>query len=535
EANRVDFWPVIRHHAWNDTFLRKGSNEDGKTKETLWSSLGKTTQENHATYLAALDTRAILGDVAKCLISMHGSLHRVERGRGIRSRPGIPEDRPRTVRDAPPAGPSAAAQKMVTASRRRRTAAWKPQAAETHSTIDAARLAGRLVDPSACAGDRSLARWLHGGTGAISIIGRMRLAAIHHFLAIVAVWGNRQNRPTEDQNKPTQVDIPIHNGTGETSHDSSEGLFQHIQSIAFYDDNTNSGIGGIIVTPDGRELLAVTANAQFLSLRLADRGDNLFEIEKLSRDEMLNKRGRVLTQYGCSPWGLASDGDYEGAVKGDFYVTCANTPRPALEVPDPCITLRFKDKTVSDVVFQSDRVSCRTNPAMSAVLKLRGNEDEAENVLLTAFEHRIRFNNLLDLSYTLVQWDTLDKNKASFIFLSGNSQVVSMSQFNNGDVMMLLKRHNAPEGNREMIIAYVTAAAVSARVRSPSTLFPKVLLSLRERDGYNIGDVKGLAIQEDPKTGRSFIYIIGNIYNHAENRLEMQLAKYAWTPKVKSE
>ncbi|KAF4665966.1 hypothetical protein FOL47_004336 [Perkinsus chesapeaki] len=386
----------------------------------------------------------------------------------------------------------------------------------------------------------------------------MKLTAFHPLLAIVVGWGNDKNKPTGGQHRPTQVEIPF-NEFGELSHSQ----LQHIQSTVFHDKKANPGeIGGLIVTPDGRELLAVTANAQFLSLRLADRRDNLFEIEKLWRHEMLNIEGEVMTQDECSPWGLTTGAVYGGSVKGDFYVTCANNPGIGLQVPDPCITLRFKDNAVSDVALASVWESCETNPAMTAVLKLREYEDA---VLLVVYYEWIEANPSFS-GVAVPTGSTVDGVKVLTIVMHGDYQLVSMSQFNNGDVMMLLNKPNAPEGNREMIIAYSTAADVSAAVHLLSPLSPKVLLRLRETDGvpapgarfiqfilhrftlrcyhtlsndfrpwYNIGDVKGLAIQEDPKTGRSFIYIIGNIYNHAENRLEMQLAKYAWTPKVKSE
>jgi len=348
-------------------------------------------------------------------------------------------------------------------------------------------------------------------------------------------FGNKEPQQEEKEAKEEEGNLVLRNISlfnGQRIYfPSSYGDFVPLNGIAFHGSYGNTGeVGAMIITPDGREALAVTDNGYFVSLQLGTKsldGLKMLEIEKISRRKIRDIGANPLVER-CTPYGLIIDGVYEGDTKGDFYVSCTKLTSAGIDD----FVLKLKDDTATEEVFTMiDRPTNETF-GMTGVLRLPNEAGiyHYDKLLMTTalrLSEDIVCIILTDVRglpgyvwrYTIKHWSTSD--------------TVAVAQLSNRDFMALTKKSDADGSKNEIAIEYYPGAGLARCIVNSrcSDMEMVPIYLVKEIQGYDLPNVTGLAIHEYPNSDYYLLYIIGNRYNHDLGRVETQLSKYLWVPK----
>ncbi|KAF4680899.1 hypothetical protein FOZ60_017631 [Perkinsus olseni] len=108
----------------------------------------------------------------------------------------------------------------------------------------------------------------------------------------------------------------------------------------------------------------------------------------------------------------------------------------------------------------------------------------------------------------------------------GQHELTDVAQLSDGDTMILFRR----PGVDAMIIAYITQEELQEALASGGTLTPDIILNVQRRDGYNVAREAGMAVREDPTSGRIFVNVV-NKDTISSVVKRTQLTTFEWKPK----
>ncbi|KAF4679166.1 hypothetical protein FOZ62_025599, partial [Perkinsus olseni] len=321
---------------------------------------------------------------------------------------------------------------------------------------------------------------------------------------------------------------------------------KHLQTIEFRAPDLGGPIGlnSIIVARDGSELLAVTdinggthvVRRQIFRYLWArsDYGDrydiseaeaypNIFDPDE--EDEIV---GSTLT--------LAVGGGYRRGGRGDLTVAFSDDVLQALRFRHGVRSVR--SSTALDLSDLTSLCGLGTNSpsrlplgAIARLDRLRGfrgnllalcrdpsSDSSIPRVNLQAAVHS---GGVYDgHNFRVFHVESIDHHEPT-----------AVAQLRNGDIMIAFVRN---DGSISLRIGYVKADKLRDAIVSGGRVDPLIIADLKRRQGFNVGYQTGLAVREDRRSGRIFVYSMSNDFflaNFREDEQPALLTTFEWIPK----
>ncbi|KAF4715134.1 hypothetical protein FOZ63_034352 [Perkinsus olseni] len=342
-----------------------------------------------------------------------------------------------------------------------------------------------------------------------------------------------------------QRSLPFWREDTEVSFDTPHGTLEHVQTLELRDADDPGGsrfrgLSSLLASPDGLQLLAISDRGVFIRMTALPTVGDRFVIREATIDPMYDTNGRTI-RYRSSEGdaeGLAVEGTYEGGGAGDLIVSYEK-PRIVLKFPDGVESRQSQDMEISEIFREcpSDRapeailsVQCeRGSWQLRSPPALCSDSDVLPRGSLLMFCPRGRgvvpppsSGNVVFLGFA---YDGRTV-KRFYVEFPGQHELTDVAQLSDGDTMILFRR----PGVDAMIIAYITQEELQEALASGGTLTPDIILNVQRRDGYNVAREAGMAVREDPTSGRIFVNVV-NKDTISSVVKRTQLTTFEWKPK----
>ncbi|KAF4695759.1 hypothetical protein FOZ63_018060 [Perkinsus olseni] len=323
------------------------------------------------------------------------------------------------------------------------------------------------------------------------------------FLAVLLGIATGQGTVVEIE----QSNLPLRNNSQEKILRSSLGTLRHVQTLQLVGVGVNGRnfryLSSLAVTADGSEMLAVNDDGLFIDIKIKPISGGVFEVLGATTFPMRDPQGKIIP-FGAQ--GLAVEGIYQGRGIGNFFVSSL-ADKQVYRFPNGIKSRQSVDLGLTDVFGD-----CRHDEGPEAILRP---EDKSEFSLLmfcrvamslapTSTPGREVF---IGFAYNKF------KNVAKRFYLestrrpwAGTLQITDMAELSNGDIMVLFSEFKEDI----MTIGYVRRKDLSRALSQGETVKPVSIADISRREKYNIGEEVGLAVREDPKSGKTFVYIVNH-------------------------
>ncbi|KAF4670403.1 hypothetical protein FOZ61_000097 [Perkinsus olseni] len=356
-----------------------------------------------------------------------------------------------------------------------------------------------------------------------------------------------------------QSRLPLRNNSQEKILRSSLGTLKHVQTLQLVGVGANSRnfrhLSSLAVTADGSQILAVNDDGMcsplspvaslFIDVKIKPISGGVFDVLGATTFPMRDPEGNIIP---FNAQGLAVEGIYQGRGIGNFFVSSLadgkvyrysrrmtiQTILGRLRVELPLMTFRFPNGIQSrqsvDLGLTDVFGDCRYDEGPEAILRP---EDKSEFSLLMfcrvamslAPTSAPRREVFIGFAYNEF------KNVARRFYVestrrpwAGILQITDMAELSNGDIMFVFSIRFKED---IMTIGYVRRKDLSRALSQGETVKPVSIADISRRERYNIGEEVGLAVREDPKSGKTFVYIVNHdFYGEAGVTL---LTTFEWT------
>ncbi|KAF4666614.1 hypothetical protein FOL47_004003 [Perkinsus chesapeaki] len=302
------------------------------------------------------------------------------------------------------------------------------------------------------------------------------------------------------------VSITVIEHSNETSsHGIDRGFLIHVQTTTFeLPENAElmSSLSSLLVNTKGTELLATSRTGHFLKLNLSPTQDLRLNVTAAEIFPMITSQ-----RDGSDAEGLSVNGVYEGNGQGELYVSFGESQR----------AMKFMNgvnSQVEDIRSLAGVGKCAMGAKLKAILKLHSTDGDGllllacgEALTLPTLHRRLDAHNFVFSGWAYNE--TSGEVKPFYIMAFRSCSLVDMAQLPDGDVIMIFRYSQEKPEESRMLLVYITAGSLHQAISTGSSVMPQTMGIWPGKDNTTRRFPQGLAVRQDEKTKKIFVYIIG--------------------------